>query len=366
MSSTIMDYFDWRGDLSFNASPLCEVDTYILAKIGCPNFIGIIPEATESVSIQEAVSAYFTQRDPEGTQLGATASPFILPVVRRLPETVRFRDLQLSGYRRTVNPEITEQFSALTVTLPDHTHYITFRGTDDTMIGWKEDLMMAVQESVQAQKDAAEYLEWAAANYDGPLVVAGHSKGGNLAVYAASHVSPEAQDRISEVYCFDGPGFLPSFYLEEGYLRIRDKLRLYMPQNAIVGTFLVQDKEAVILRCERSLIAAHDGFVWEVKGPSFVHTDSLSRTSIVLDNAVDSVLENMTPEERLSFVEEFFSALTSTGAENVADLTENRFRQALDIVREMRGNHVVSGFFGQILGETARTVKSDAKHRLHL
>ena len=233
----IMDYLDWRGDVPFSVSPVNEVDEFILCKIGTPDLSGMVPEDGAYVTVGQAVEAY--KAAGGDLKLGIVASEFTVPVFFRLPETERFRDLQLSGYRLKISETRTEQFSALTVRLPDGRHYVTFRGTDDTLVGWKENFQLTGMDAVPAQADALEYLQWAAETYPGELVVGGHSKGANLSVYAASLAPEEIQDRITLVCNYDGPGFMEDFLDNPGYRRILPKIRTLMPENATVGTLLM-------------------------------------------------------------------------------------------------------------------------------
>ena len=130
----ILDYLTWRGDVPFSVSPPNEVDNYIHCKIGTLDFTGIVPEHELYVPLPQAVEAYFAAGGAE--KLGALSSPYVAPMVKRLPETVRFREVMLTGFRQVYDEKKTEQFSALTLRLPGGQHYVTFRGTDDTIVGW--------------------------------------------------------------------------------------------------------------------------------------------------------------------------------------------------------------------------------------
>ena len=145
----ILDYLTWRGDVPFSVSPPNEVDNYIHCKIGTLDFTGIVPENELYVPLPQAVEAYFAAGGAE--KLGALSSPYIAPMVKRLPETVRFREVMLTGFRQVYDEKKTEQFSALTLRLPGGQHYVTFRGTDDTIVGWKEDCLLTVMDEIPAQ-----------------------------------------------------------------------------------------------------------------------------------------------------------------------------------------------------------------------
>lgn len=341
--ATISDYLDWRGDIHFLVSPFNEVDNYIVAKIGTADLHGIVPETAEAVPLEAALERYFRRFGQGGNYLGLLSSEHLVPILRRLPETVRFRELALSGYVNRVLPQLTEQFAALTVTLPDGNYYVSFRGTDDTIAAWKEDFMLSLEDAVPAQRDAAAYLAWAAEQYPGPLIVGGHSKGGNLAVYAAATAAPAVQDRIVAVFNNDGPGFAEEFLRSEGYLRIRDRIVTLLPQRSIVGTLLSQDRYTVV-RCSRAGFSAHDGFNWEVRGTAFVHAPQLSRSSMALDESLERVLQGMELQERREFIETFFDLLTASGAVTLTDINEHKLRKAVEFGKGIRREKKVQRF----------------------
>ncbi len=357
---TIKDHLDAHGGESFDELPFCEADNYVVCKLVNPNFTGALSEEGEPVPVGEAFERLFALRGEEAERMGALASPQLMPLLRRLPETERYRDLKLSGYVRRIRPDKTEQFSALTVHLPDGRRYAAFRGTDDTLLGWKENFLMAVQLHVEAQKDAAAYLLSASERWEGPLLVGGHSKGGNLAVYAAAMVPEEVQERVLGVYNFDGPGFLPEFYTEPGYLRIRPQVRTFLPRHSLVGTLLTREKWAAVTECRTSGAAAHDGFTWEVKDGAFVRAARLSRSSRAFEETMDQVLERLSLEERRQFIEELFDALGSTGAVTVTDLTENRLSQAIGIAGSFRRGTGTRRFVLLVLGQLLKSLAAQS------
>ena len=349
----ISDYLTEKGDIPFSRLPFNEVDNYVIAKIVNPDYTRILPPEGETAGLGEALEAYFSLYGGEGSFQGILASPGINACLRRLPELRRYRELKLSGYVRRILPAQTEQFSALTVTLPGEWSYIAFRGTDDTLLGWKEDFLMSVG-PVEAQADAAAYLTLAAARVAEPLIVGGHSKGGNLAVYASAMASPEIQDRIIHVYNNDGPGFLPEFYREPGYLRIRPRLHTLLPQNTLVGTLLTREKWASVVKSTRWGPAAHDGFTWEVRDTAFVRCPNLSPSSRAFEETMDRVLANMGPEQRREFTEELFDALASTGADTLTEVSEQNLYQALETAGSFRKGTGTKRFVLEVIREMIR------------
>ena len=357
--AVISDYLAWRGDLTFDKAPFNEVDNYIIAKIGCPDYIGIVPEDENSVELGEAVNAYFSRDGITEKSLGLLASPEILKTLKKLPELPRYRHLRLSGFRRQTDPETVEQFSALTVQIPGGPHYVSFRGTDDSIVGWKENFMMAVRECVPAQEDALVYLRWAASVYPGELIAGGHSKGGNLAIFAASRAEEEIQNRITAVYSNDGPGFNPSFFQNGGFRRIIDRTHYIVPQHSLVGTLLLQPCDLEVVKCPKAGVGSHDGFNWEVTRDHFTEAAGLSRMSRAFNDALENTLHKMSPAETAEFIDQLFDVLCGRGADSLSDLTEQSFFETLSTLRSLRKETRIRAFLGELAETTLKALKED-------
>ena len=357
----LFDYMDWRGGQSFSDCPANEADLYLIAKIGCPDLSGIVPSDGKEITLAEAVEAYRAKDGAETTSLGIATSPLVLKSFFRLPQYPRFRSLMLSGFRRTDNPDRTEQFSALTVRIPDGPRCVTFRGTDDNIFAWKENFEMSIMKTVPAQEDALDYLRWAMDAYAGDCFVCGHSKGGNLATYASSMLSPELQDRISCIYNYDGPGFQKSFLENEGYRRILPKLHFIIPQNSMIGLLLYSGKEPKIVRCSSFGPRAHDGFTWEVNGDGFVQTDRLSRSSTVFQEAFTKTLSGMSMQDRAGFIDDFFRIMTSAGGFTLTDLTETHLVKALEMLRSLQRDKEVHRFAVSLLANALEDLRQSRR-----
>ena len=366
--STISDYLEWRGDLPFSSAPFNEVDNYIIAKIGCPDYTGIVSGGNDGILLPEAVRAFFSRDGITDKSLGVLASESILRTLRLLPDTARFSGLLLSGYRKIVDQETSVQFSALTLTLPDGTHYVSFRGTDDTITGWKENFMMAVMNSVPAQDLALSYLTWAAENYKGKLIVGGHSKGGNLAFYAAAKADPAIQDRIIAVYNNDGPGFNEEFLSNAGFDRIGDRMHYIVPQTSLIGTLLLQPCDFQVVKCPVSGVGSHDGYRWEVKRDHFERADGLSLTSRAFNDAIETTLSGMTKPETEEFIDQLFDILYAGGQDSLTGLTEQKLSGLLSTVRTLHKDSRIHGFFHEVLENTISEIKAgilpDARRKL--
>ncbi len=329
----IQDYLNWRGDVPFSAAELNEADAYLLCKAGTPDLRGIVPEDGTYIPLRRAMELY-KARGGE-TDLGVLTSERIVPALLDMAGRRRYEDIMLTGYRLQVSEADNEQFSALTLRLPGGAHWVTFRGTDDTIVGWKENLLMTVMDAIPAQEAAADYLRWAAETYPGVLTAAGHSKGGNMAVYAAAKAEEEVQRRIDRVLNIDGPGFLESFLLSAGYANIQSRIRTFMPQHALVGSLLYHGSDCVIVKSS-VFFSAHDGFTWEVE-PSgrFVRCEELSPANRAYERTMKELLAGMTLAQRREFIEEFFGTLSATGAVTLTDLTDRKLREVLRTAKSL-------------------------------
>lgn len=361
--ANILDYLDWRGDLSLSASPFNEVDNFILTQVVSLDFTGLISEDGPSLPIHEVMARYDALCAEKGCYLGLLAPKETVPLARRLSDTPRFQNMSLSHYVNHVDTEKTEQFSAVTFHLPDGSLYLSYRGTDDTIAGWKEDFLMAVEESVPAQRRALVYLERVAGAVTGPIRLGGHSKGGNLAVYAAMHASEAVKARIVNVFNNDGPGFPARVLKTAEYDSVRQRIVTILPQYSLVGTMLTQEENATIVRSNDAGPLAHDGFRWEVLGTQFVRCEELSRSSRAFDEALNEMLDSLDVEQRREFVEDLFDALSATGAVTLTDLTENHLTQLREVAKKLRSPEV-NKFLSEVLSMTLREYFDSARREL--
>ena len=327
-----LDYLEWRGDLSIEAAPLGEVDLFICSQLATPDYSGIVHGIDAPIPIPEVSARFFENNEMDVSVLGVLQSECVLPMLSVLPKYPRFATASLGGYVLKVDRALEEQFSAVTVCFPDGSVCVSYQGTDDSLVGWKENFNFAVCDFVPAQKDAALYLEKIAKATAGKIYVVGHSKGGNLAVYAAAHATKKTQKRLVRVISFDGPGFQDGFFEQKGYLAIADRVFTILSQNAMVGVLLNTAGERVIVKGNKKGPIAHDGFTWEVKGDRFVRCSSFSKESRFFDRTMDSLLRGLAPQERVDFIGGLFDALYATGATTITDLKKLKFNQVILII----------------------------------
>ena len=335
----LFDYLDWRGDLTFEDFPVCEVDNLIFCLLSYVNLDGIVPpEAAKGrLSVHSAAAEYFfTHGEQTDRPLGLIVPADILTLFRRMAHTRRFRDLELTDYVNTVCEKREMQFSALTIRLPREQMFVAFRGTDDTLVGWREDFNLSHMEEVPSQRMAAEYLNALDMTPDTTLYVGGHSKGGNLAVWGAVHARPEVRRRIERVYSNDGPGFSEEMITSEAYLGLADRICKILPEDSLVGLLLEHDNNYTIIKSNRKGLYQHDGLSWEVLGASFLRAEGLSPKGLRHDTVVRDRIDAMTREERKNFTRIMFNLLESTGAKTLTELHKGGPRMLVTMLKAFR------------------------------
>ncbi|KFI98042.1 DUF2974 domain-containing protein [Bifidobacterium stellenboschense] len=248
----------------------------------------------------------------------------------------RFAQTRLGAVAEHVNPGEQTQFAAMTFMLPDGrdwrgrprvknptrggTLVIAFRGTDDSLIGWKEDFNMAFQYPVPAQRAASAYLDMVARLWRGPIVLTGHSKGGNLAVYAAMNADAEVQRRIRHVYSLDGPGFPPNVVTSRQYLDIQPKVTKIVPSSSIVGQIFETPEPCRVVTSDSDGIMQHFSFSWQVEGDRFVTEPDLASSSQLFNQSLNAWMAGLTIEQRERAVDALFAVLHANGATTFSEV----------------------------------------------
>ncbi len=322
--SNIFDYLDWRGDLSFGSSSLCPVDTLIFSMLPYIRLEGTVPASpgAEPVRLSDAVAAYF--KKPAAETVVNENHHKLLTVLQRSP---RFAPLRLLAAQKEIDAENGMQFAALTVLLPGQNLLVAFEGTDDTLIGWQEDFRMSYECPVPAQLRAVEYLRAVAMAH--PLrriYVTGHSKGGNLAMYAAVHCGPEHRYRIRGVYNHDGPGFCDDTLSSPAYAEMRDRIHTYLPESSIVGVLLEHDTNYKIVKSTNLGLLQHDAYSWQVMGADFEYAAERTAFGQETEAIVDRFINELSPERRRQFGEALFTVLESTEQDTVSGIAGSKLQ----------------------------------------
>ena len=243
-----------------------------------------------------------------------------------MAESVRFGNCVIRNYVNEIVTEAEQQFSAVEIVLDDGTSYISFRGTDDTIIGWKEDFNLSTG-VVPAQKRAVEYMQRISDKASGMLRVGGHSKGGNLAIYG-SVMCKSVHDKILKIYSNDGPGFSKEFQESPETAEMMPKIIRIIPEYSIIGTLLEHEKQPIIVASTSRGLLQHDGFSWEVQGPGFVRRDSLNKTALRFIEILHKWIDGMDMEQKRLLIEDLFATLQASGYENLSEVQSGGLQES--------------------------------------
>lgn len=326
--ANICDYIKWRGDLSLEKSEFNEIDNLIISRFSYFPFDTIIKE-NEVVTIKE-LNERFQKEDISKLPILWKDDVDLFPL---MGNSKRFGEMFATRYINKIDIEQEKQFSAITVLMPDDTIYVSYRGTDNTIVGWKEDLNMSFKSHIASQISAKEYLEMIAKEYPNKKIrVGGHSKGGNIAVYASTFVNDDIKDRIINVYNNDGPGFCEDVIETAEYQEMVKKVHTYIPQSSVIGRLMNHKEKYSVVESTQKGIMQHDLYSWQLLGNNFIYSNELTNSSEFIDKTITVWLENIEPEKREQVIDVIFEILYTTDAQTMKDLKSNWFMNAKTIL----------------------------------
>ena len=343
----VFDYLEWRGDLLFQQSEFNEIDALILCICSYVDFSCV---KNNDVMFFKDAAACVDRLPDEIKYNGPPNIEKSVELVMKAANTERYKNIGIFRFVNRIDEEKEMQFSAVTFILPDRTAFIAYRGTDNTLIGWKEDFNMSFSEEVPAQIEAAKYAERIAEEMDMPLRIGGHSKGGNLAIWAGTHLPLEYKSRIIRIYSNDGPGFSSKFLKSERYREVREKICSFVPDSSIVGVLMEHDKYKTIQSSNPS-IWQHDPFSWLVMGKNFVYDEEgRSASGKQFEKIIDSWLQSMLPKEREELVDSIYDILSSSNAKTLDDLDNSKIKSLISMQKTYKemGNQKQKQLIGSL------------------
>lgn len=322
--ANICDYIKWRGDINLEKSKFNEIDNLILSRFSYLPFDKIIKE-NETSTIEE-LNERFQKQDIGKLPILWKDDVDLFPLMGK---SERFGKMIATKYVNKIDAEQEKQFSAITLIMPDNTIFISYRGTDNTIVGWKEDFNMSFKSHIASQISSKKYLEMIATEYpDKKIRIGGHSKGGNIGVYAATFANQEIKDRIINIYNNDGPGFCEDVIETPEYQEMIKKVHTYIPQSSIIGRLMNHREKYTVVESVQKGIMQHDLYSWQVIGKEFVTLEEVTNGSEFVDKTIKEWLEKVEPAKREQVIDVVFDILNTTDAQTMKEIKNNWFSSA--------------------------------------
>ncbi len=319
--SNFIDYLK-NYSSSFKDEPFNEVDSLIFSYLSYLHFTHLLGKTKiKDLDLKNNLHAIVKDSNKN------------ISFIKAVVKSPRYQDIEIIHPVEDTNKEKEKQFSAITFLLPTNEMYIAFRGTDSTFNGWKEDFNMAFMLPIPSQTEALKYTEKITSLIPRKFYLGGHSKGGNLAVYAASYLESNLNNRLIKVYSHDGPGFIKEFLTTSNYQNIKQKIEKTVPASSIIGMLLFANEHYKIIKSNEKGILEHDPFSWLIDNNHFIILKELSDGTIYTNKVINEWISNLTKKERAIFIDSLFSVLNSTNLTTLDELSKNFIIKIPDIIK---------------------------------
>ena len=327
----MLDYIDWRGDLTFEQDGFNEVDNLIFSELAYTDMRGMVPEdGSRALTIEQVYKEYKAAGIDQSLMMNDP-----LPVLEKAARSARFKDITAKWYVDKIDTEQHLQFAAVTFIISDKLAYIAFRGTDNSITGWREDFNISFLSETPGQTEAVAYVNRIAKLTDCDLIVGGHSKGGNFAVYACSFCDKEiSEKRVIKIYTNDGPGFINEVAESENYLSILPKTIKISPDSSPVGLFYLSKEERKVIKSDSKGFMQHNPYKWHVLGAEFESADA--RTDPFINKTISSWLNTMTDSNKKILVDYIFDSLEAPGVTLFNELADNKWTSFNSIIKALK------------------------------
>jgi len=315
----IVSYLEEYGHLSFAELPFNEVDALVLSQFSYLKWKGLVPKPSytiEAISLadmketMDETVVFSDERYEKNNRL----------LFERLTDCKRFSGMSCNYFTDIINEFVETQFCAITCFFEDMVPVVVFRGTDENLVGWKEDFNMAFNKPVPGQRLSALYLNEVGSRIDGEFIVCGHSKGGNLAVYSSMNVFADIQARIKRIYSFDGPGFRPEILNSNDYEKIAERIEKYIPQSSLVGMILESHEDYMVIESSSLGLLQHDPYTWRVEEAAFIRKEDVHKSSKFMNTALNEWILKLNEEQLELFVGTLFHILEGCDSNNLIDM----------------------------------------------
>ena len=323
----VIDYIKKNKDQTFAEFPFNEIDNLIFSLLTYIDFTDVVPAFKNGkITLKEAAQKLSDKKkNYRGIFISNT-----FKMLQIMKDTKRYQDTLLYNYMKVVNSDM--QFGAMTMKLPDKSIYISFAGTDSSIIGWEEDFKMTYLYPGASQKYASVYLNKAISLLDKNVRVGGHSKGGNLSICAVMNAHFWIRKKVKRISNFDGPGFLKREIESKSYKKIEHKIKMIVPKESIIGMLLYNTPDYTVIKSKGLNILQHDAFNWQCNGKELIR-DTQSKRSKALQQKLTKKLEELSLEKRINLVKNLFNIFKSN---NIKDTKEIKIKEIFKLIKEFK------------------------------
>lgn len=359
----IITYVRFLGHLSFRKMPFNEIDALIFSMLTYFDWNSIVSSNEKTISLQDAYNELlylevgnveyeqlrivkneeardvFLMEDKPKRKPHNNAKSHERELLHEMAVSERFKNIKLSHFVDESDYEQAKQFAAIHIQYAPFSTFIAFRGTDDTLVGWKENWTMIYKEPVAGQVRAVKYVEQTTRKswrqYFMHYKLGGHSKGGNLAIYAAFHINEKYLKKIDDIFNFDGPGFRSPFEESERYYLIKDRIHSYTPYFSLIGMALDHYRKDKTVQSFADGLSQHDGYTWIVNGSSFLLTNKRDLESQRVEKTFKTWVHSIPIDERETFVEVLFEVLEKANIVTMTDFLNMNVPNIAAILKSM-------------------------------
>ncbi len=313
--SDVISYIKKYSDVTFKDKPINLVDNIILCVIAYMDLTNIVASSKNPLKLVTLSSVLNIVKEDRNTYKNVFNQKLIKVAMPLLIESKRYGNILLSSFEQIVDEEKEMQLAALTFKLDDGSVFIAFRGTDMSFVGWVDNMNLMFNCNCSSQIYARKYLEIIAEHFDGDIHISGHSKGGNLAIYASSMCDDDIRDRIVKIYDNDSPGFQVDFFELQGYKKIEDKIDKIMPKSSVIGTLLCSRAKYRIVDSKSKWILQHDPFLWKLEDDDFAYSKEENPYYNISNIAINKWIKSVSEEEQKNLSSTFLNILKASGVD---------------------------------------------------
>lgn len=317
----LFKYLDKVKNLSFDELKLNIIDALIFSTLSYYRFDFMMTKENKKLTLEEASKIYFLDPElPKFVESNAKRNPFL----KELAASKRFKDLILFNYINEFDENADKQFGAISIMIDKNTCFISFRGTDKSLTGIKEDLNMSYVDVIGSQVSADRYVHNKIYKKFNKIYLGGHSKGGNLAIYASYKSTKSFKDNIRYIFNFDGPGFKDEIIESKRFELIREKIITVVPEMSLVGMIFNKPENVFVIKSSAFSISQHNPFTWEIdKNYIFKFVNLISVSSEVFNNSVKDYFLSLSSDERGKFVNTIWDVVTMIADEKEKNNVNN-------------------------------------------